>query len=166
MRIIDPMLGELDHEAKATIRMLERVPGDKLAWTPHPKSMPVGKLAWHIATIPARVAVMLREGVFDLGGARPPDPPDQVPAIVSAFQRHTAEVRVLLEQLDDEAARRPFTMKRGEQVLMQIPTIAMLRNILLNHTYHHRGQLSMYLRLLDIPVPATYGTSADENPFA
>jgi uncharacterized damage-inducible protein DinB len=166
MRMIDPILGELAHESQATARMLERVPQDRLAWTPHPKSTPLGKLAWHIASIPSRVSMLLREGAFDLGAARPSEPPDQVPEIVTAFHTHTAEVRALLEALDDEAARKPFTFKRGEQVLREVPTIVMVRNILLNHTYHHRGQLSVYLRLLDVPVPATYGTSADENPFA
>jgi uncharacterized damage-inducible protein DinB len=153
-------------ESQVTVRILERVPLDKLEWTPHQKSMTLGRLAWHIATLPAGVARMLREGVFDIGQARPPVVPDAATPPAGVSSTNLAELRALLETFDDDTARKNFTMRRGDQVLREMPNIGMIRMILLNHSYHHRGQLSVYLRLLDVPVPALYGTSADENPFA
>ena len=160
MPIITPILGELDHEARATTRVLERVPADRLDWTPHPKSMSIGKLAWHIATVPQRVEQMLRAGVFDVATARPADAQT---SFLDAYRDNLAGVRAYLAPLTDEELKEPFTMKRGEQVIMQIPKVAVIRNILMNHSYHHRGQMTVYLRMLDVPVPAVYGTSADEG---
>lgn len=164
MPIITAMLDELDHEGRTTTRVLERVPGDKLDWTPHPKSMSLGKLAWHIATLPQRVGVMLREGVFDVMAARPQDPPDQTASIVIAYHAHLTATREYLATLDDAALRETFTLRRGPETVMTIPKIAVIRSILMNHTYHHRGQLTVYLRLLDVPLPIVYGRSADEEP--
>ena len=162
MPIINAILGELDHEAKATVRILERVPTEHLSWTPHPKSSTLLKLAWHIATIPALIQKFLRQGTFDVTQGRPAPPPDNAAAIVDEFRRNFDDTRAYLATLSDEELRETFTMMRGEQVVMSIPKIAVIRSILMNHTYHHRGQLTVYLRLLDVPVPATYGTSADE----
>jgi uncharacterized damage-inducible protein DinB len=160
MPIITPILGELDHEARTTTRVLERVPQGQLDWTPHPRSMSLGKLAWHIATIPQRVEQMLRAGVFDVATARPAEAQS---SFIDAYLANLDSVRAYLETQTDEALKEPFTMKRGEQTLMQIPKVAVVRTILMNHTYHHRGQLAVYLRLLAVPVPAIYGTSADEG---
>lgn len=163
MPIIDAILGELDHEARTTARVLERVPNDHLDWTPHPKSMPLRKLAWHIAKLPTRVMQMLREASFDLSQSPPPPPPDDAASIVAGFHESLAELRALLVTLDDAALKEPFTLMRGGQAVMTMPKIAVIRNILLNHSYHHRGQLSVYLRLLDVPVPPIYGPTADEK---
>ncbi len=163
MPIINAFLGEIDHEAKSTTRVLERVPADRLTWTPHPKSSSLGKLAWHIASIPKTVQNLLRAGQFDLSQARPAAPPESTDQIVEEFHRNHADTRAYLETLSDEFLHEPFSMVRGGQPIMTIPKVAVIRNILMNHTYHHRGQLSVYLRLLDIPVPAVYGTSADEQ---
>jgi uncharacterized damage-inducible protein DinB len=163
MPIIDPILSELDHESRTTVRVLERVPGDQLDWTPHPKSMSLRKLAWHIANLPARVQVMLSRGSFDVANATPPQPPEDVSQMVETFRTNVAEIRTFLATLDDAALKETFTMTRGEETLMSMPKIAVIRSILLNHSYHHRGQLSVYLRLLDVPVPAIYGASADER---
>jgi uncharacterized damage-inducible protein DinB len=160
------VLSEIEMESQGTMRILERVPLDKLEWTPHPKSMSLGRLAWHIATLPANAARMLSEGVFDIGRARPAVVPDGANPPAGIYAASLAELRALLETFDDDTARKNFTMRRGDQVLREMPNIGMIRMILLNHSYHHRGQLSVYLRLLDVPVPALYGTSADENPFA
>ena len=162
MPIINAFLGELDHEAKSTTKVLQRVPADRLSWTPHAKSSSLGKLAWHIATIPKTVQNLLRAGQFDLSQARPSQFPENTDQIVEEFQRNHADTRAYLEALSDEFLHEPFTMLRGGQQVMSIPKLAVIRNILMNHTYHHRGQLSVYLRLLEIPVPAVYGTSADE----
>ena len=165
MGIIHAILGETDFEVPTTVRVLERVPQDKLDWTPHPKSMTIGKLAWHVANIPARVQQMLRAGDFDLAASGPPDMPRDVKEFPATLQRNMDELREYLRTLDDDALKQPFTLRHGEQVLQKITKVAVLRSILLNHTYHHRGQLTVYLRMLDIPVPAVYGASADENPF-
>lgn len=163
MPIINAVLGELDHEVRTTIRVLERVPGEHLSWTPHPKSSSLGKLAWHIATIPATVQKFLRLGAFDVTQARPSQMPQDAGSIVEEFRRNFDETRAFLATLTDEVLHEPFTLRRGEQTLMTIPKIAVIRSILMNHTYHHRGQLTVYLRLLDVPVPVVYGTTADEQ---
>jgi uncharacterized damage-inducible protein DinB len=162
MAIIDPILGEMDHEARTTVRVLERVPEEKLDWTPHPKSMTLGALAWHIARIPIVARTFLESGTFDLGASRRTEIPAQTAAIVEDFQRNMTDLRALMKTLDDAALKEPMTMKRGEETIVTLPKIAAVRSILLNHTYHHRAQLALYLRLLDVPVPAIYGKSADE----
>ena len=160
MSAITALLAELETESRSSIKMLERVPADKLDWQPHAKSMALGQLAWHIATIPMRVGQMLDRGEFDLLNARPPmrDGAD----FAGEYQRNLAGIREKIGTLSEETMREPFTLRRGEQVLFSIPKIAVVRNIFMNHSIHHRGQLSVYLRLLDVPVPAIYGTSADE----
>jgi uncharacterized damage-inducible protein DinB len=165
MAIIDSILSEMEFELPTTLKVLARVPQEKLGWTPHPKSMTIGKLAWHIAGVPARVMVMLRDGELDLVNARPAEMPAEVTEIGAALQRNMDELRAYLRTIDMDVLKQPFTLRHGEKVIMQIPKAAVLRSILLNHTYHHRGQLAVYLRLLDIPVPAIYGTSADEGPL-
>jgi uncharacterized damage-inducible protein DinB len=163
MPIINAILGELEQESPVTLRVLERVPSDKLAWTPHPKSMTLGALAWHIASIPAIVQRLLLAGTFDLSRSRRgTDPPESTAAVIEHFRRNMDELRTFLPALDDATLKEPFTMTRGETQLATFPKIGVLRSILLNHTYHHRGQLALYLRLLDVPVPAIYGQSADE----
>jgi uncharacterized damage-inducible protein DinB len=163
MPIIQPILAELDHEARTTTRVLERVPAEHFDWAPHAKSMTLRKLSWHLATIPARVLKMLRDGTFDVAKATPPEPPADSASIVAAFAENVSAVREFLGTLDDAALKEQFTMTRGDEVLMTLPKIAVIRSILLNHSYHHRGQLTVYLRMLDVPLPAVYGSSADER---
>ena len=165
MSIIDSILAEMDAELPATLRVLERVPENNLDWTPHPKSMSVGKLAWHIAAIPARVLMLLRQGEFDLTTAGPSEMPARVSDIAAGLRRHTDDLRAYFGTITPETLKEPFTMRHGEKIVTTMPKMAVVRSILLNHTYHHRGQLAVYLRLLDIPVPVIYGRSADENPF-
>jgi uncharacterized damage-inducible protein DinB len=163
MPLIDPILAELDHESRTTARVLERLPGDRLDWSPHPKSMSLRKLAWHLATIPLRVKMMVSQGTFDLSKAGPAEPPADATSIVDGFRANIAEIRAFLATLDDAALKEEFTLTRGGETMMTIPKIAVIRNILLNHSYHHRGQLSVYLRMLDVPLPAIYGPTADER---
>ena len=163
MPLVNAILAEIDQEARATRKVLERVPADKLSWTPHPTSTPIGKLAWHIAAVPLRVIAMMREAEFDLSNAGPIPPPDTLPEILDGFDRNYGEVRAFLQSMSDEALKEPFTLRRGDKVVMTVPKIIVVRSILMNHTYHHRGQLSVYLRLLDVPVPSIYGPSADEQ---
>jgi len=164
MALARAILGELENESQSTVRMLERVPGDKLDWTPHAKSMTLGRLAWHIAGIPARVAHFLRSGTFDLSQAGPPPAKEGTPVdVIAEFRRNVDELKQLIGAMDDEAMKEPFSLTRNGETVRTMTNIAMIRTILLNHSYHHRGQLSVYLRLLDVPVPAIYGTSADEQ---
>jgi uncharacterized damage-inducible protein DinB len=166
MRMIDGLLMEFDREASTTRKVIERCPDAKLGWQPHAKSMTLGKLAHHLATIPAFVGMSVLKDGLDFAAA-PPVPP--VPAttaeIVKTFETACAAAKGAMAQLDDARAMGTWTLSQGPVTLMAMPRIAFLRTILLNHSYHHRGQLSVYLRLLDVPVPSIYGPSADENPF-
>jgi uncharacterized damage-inducible protein DinB len=162
MSIITPFLAELEHEARGTTRILERVPLDRVDWAPHTKSMSLGTLAWHLAGIPKRVEQLLRAGVFDIAAASAAAAEPPTASLVDTFHANLASVREYISAMSDEQLRETFTMKKGEQILVEMPKVAVIRNILMNHTYHHRGQLSVYLRLLDVPVPAMYGSSADE----
>ncbi len=164
MSIAETFIAELEREGKSTVRILERVPQDKLDWRPHPKSMTVGELAWHIATLPASAAKGLREGKRDVAGSRPG--PRGGVDFAAEFQRNLAELKNALAAMSDEVlTKERFSFLRGDEVVTSFPKMAFVRTVLLNHSVHHRGQLTVYLRLLDVPVPAMYGTSADEDGF-
>lgn len=165
MRLIDPLLMEFDREASTTRKLLERCPDAKLGWQPHPKSMTLGKLATHLATVPAMVASSVLEDGLDLAAASPVPPGGTAAEIVGTFDAACAGAKAAMVRLDDAKAMGSWTLSRGGTVMLSLPRIAFLRTILLNHSVHHRGQLSVYLRLLDVPVPPIYGPSADENPF-
>ena len=167
MSIVDPILAEFDHESKTTRRVLERVPGDKLPWKPHAKSMSLGQLALHIAQVPGNIAGFVVGPVYE----RPANAPfgqkeaASTSEIMSAFDASLVRVKDVLSGLDDATVMSMWSFKSGEKTVMSMPRLAVIRNIMLNHWYHHRGQLSVYLRELDVPVPSIYGPSADENPF-
>lgn len=166
MTLGETILAELEREGKSTIRILERVPDDKLDWAPHSKSMSIGQLAWHIASLPKNAALGLRTGERDVSQARPSPRPENAGSIIEVYRNNVAELKSVLAEFDDSKLMvERFAFKRGAEVLTSFPKIAFLRTVLLNHSYHHRGQLTVYLRLLDIPVPAMYGTTADENAF-
>ncbi len=167
MSTIDALLQEYDNEAKTTRKVLERVPQDKLAWKPHPKSMSLGYLAMHIATAQGACAGWTLKESYDFGsgGDRPGDPTTTA-EILAAHDKSVTQVKETLRTLGDQGLQQKWEAKMGGQTLMTMPKIAVVRNIVLNHIYPHRGQLSVYLRLLDVPVPSIYGPSADENPFA
>ena len=166
MRLIEPLLMEFDREASTTRKLLERLPDGKLSWAPHPKSYTLGRLAKHLATLPAWIAATLPADGFDLGSAPPSgEPPKTTAGILEAFDENVAKAKVALAQLDDARAAAAWTLSMNGKTLVQMPRIAFVRSLLLNHSVHHRGQLSVYLRLLDVPVPPLYGPTADENPF-
>ncbi len=165
MTMANELLAELDRESFATRRLLERVPADKLEWRPHSKSMTLRDLAWHVATIPSRIARIVAAGAYNLADARPAQAAD-VTDFAAELQRSIDEAKEILGRFDDAAMMETFTLTRGGKVVFSMPRAAGVRTILLNHSYHHRGQLTVYLRLLDIPLPATYGSSADEKPDA
>jgi uncharacterized damage-inducible protein DinB len=165
-RLIEPLLAEMEQEAETTRRVLERVPDDKLSWKPHEKSMTLGQLALHVASIPASVAGILSKDRMDVSEAKS-SPPDAESAdmLVPQLEKSLRAAKDSFGGLDDAGATAIWTLHRGDKELIVAPRIAMIRTLALNHWYHHRAQLGVYLRLLDIPVPAVYGRSADENPF-
>lgn len=160
------MWDELDVEAAATRRALERVPEDKLTWRPHPKSMTLGQLANHIALIPASICQLAAVDDFDATSAdfTPPQPQSHA-QIMQTLEASLDAAEKYLSSVDRSAAQQIWKLSANGRQMLAMPRERMLRTILLNHWYHHRGQLSVYLRLLDVPVPVTYGRSADENAF-
>ena len=166
MRIIDGLLAELEQEAHTTRRVLERIPQAHLSWKPHAKSMSLGQLALHVATVPGGVAEL---AAVDLV----PEPPAFVQPeaataaeLVPALTASVAKARQVLGGFDDARMTAMWRLQSGGREIMAMPRVALVRAIMLNHWYHHRGQLLVYLRLLDQSVPSVYGPTADENPFA
>lgn len=165
MRIIDALLSEMEMEAQATARVLERVPEEHLSWKPHPKSFSLGQLALHVATIPGMVAEMAALDSLE--------PPQFVQAeaataaeLVPALTASVARAREVLGGFDDAAMGATWRLVADGKELMAMPRAAVARMIMLNHWYHHRGQLLVYLRMHNVPLPSVYGPTADENPFA
>ena len=164
MSLSEPIAEELRREAATTRRMLERVPEEKLAWSPHEKSMTLGRLAGHIAELPSLVAATLTQDEVDFAaGNYQPFVASNVSELLEKFDRNVAQAAELLQaQADDEHMLKTWRLKRNGQVLFEMPRVAVLRSMGLNHIIHHRGQLSVYLRLLEVPLPSVYGPTADE----
>ena len=163
MGMIEPMLQEMEQEAKATRRVLERVPADQLTWKPHAKSLSLGQLALHIAGIPGRIAEVVQQDTFE-PRTQYPQPADRA-EILALFEWGQQRAKELLAPMDDGKLRSPWSAMVNGKTIMTMPKVAVLRTIAMNHLYHHRGELLVYLRLLDVPVPSVYGPTADENPF-
>ena len=166
MSMTAAFIQEFETEAKTTRRVLERVPQDKLTWKPHPKSMSLGHLAKHIAETPGAICNWAVQDEKDFGGGGHQPDPTTVAEILAAHDASVEETKQILGSLGDEGLSKNWEAKMNGATMMKMPKAALVRAIVLNHWYHHRGQLSVYLRLLDIPVPSIYGPSADENPFA
>jgi uncharacterized damage-inducible protein DinB len=165
--MLEPMNNEIVQEAAVTKRVLERVPTDKLAWKPHPKSMSLGQLAMHVATIPMGISKIAQVDHFEPNPAdfTPPMPKNRE-EILGALNASVHAAQEYLGGLNDSAALGTWRATMKGREIMAMPRVVMLRSLMLNHWYHHRGQLSVYLRLLEVPVPSIYGPSADDNPFA
>jgi uncharacterized damage-inducible protein DinB len=166
MNMIEGLLAELEQEAAATRRVLERIPQAHLSWRPHPKSMSLGQLALHVATVPGSVAELAARDTVPQPPAFVQPEATTASALVPALAESVASAKRLLGGFDDAKMRGTWRLQSGGRDIMAIPRVAFVRAIMLNHWYHHRGQLLVYLRLLDQPVPSVYGPSADENPFA
>jgi uncharacterized damage-inducible protein DinB len=165
MSTIEMLLQELAQEAQTTRRVLERVPDDRLGWKPHERSMSLGQLALHIATMPGTIAELSQISPFPVPKFEQPSAASAA-ELLPALEESLAKAHTILRPLSDADLTKTWRVVDGEREVMAIPVGAMLRSIMLNHWYHHRGQLSVYLREVGVPVPSIYGPSADENPFA
>lgn len=164
MAIKEAFIAELKHEATLTKKILEKVPLDQKNWKPHAKSMSIGRLATHIAEVPHWITEMLANDVYDfLAHPFNPRTAASQEELISIYQTNLDNSIAALEKASDADLEKLWTVKRGEQVAFQTPKKAALRGWAFSHLYHHRGQLSVYLRLLDVPVPGMYGPSADER---
>jgi uncharacterized damage-inducible protein DinB len=165
MALVDSLLPEFDHEMGTTRRLLERVPEGRIDWKPHEKSWTLGQLAQHVATLPLWGSITLLQSELDLAVT-----PEQTPlrtraALLSAFDTRVAETRAALVGKMDAELLVPWTLKRGTDTIFAMPKVVVWRSFVLSHLIHHRGQLSVYLRMNDVPVPSIYGPSADEAAF-
>jgi uncharacterized damage-inducible protein DinB len=169
MTISESLLPEFDREMKCTRRTLERIPEDRLAWRPHAKSMTLARLAGHVVEIPGLGVPALRSPELDLS-----DRPAGNQPLLAESQKHAlhlfdtlvAETRAAIAEASDAQWAERWKMRAGNLVFFHGPRQMAIRAIVMNHLIHHRAQLGVYLRLNDVPVPAVYGPSADEGPFA
>ena len=166
MKMIDGLLEELEQEAATTSRVLARIPQAHLSWRPHPKSMSLGQLALHVATVPGNVAELAAKDTI-------PNPPNftqpeaaTAAELVPSLAASVSKAKQVLGGFDDARMGAMWSLQRDGKEILAMPRAAVVRTIMLNHWYHHRGQLLVYLRLLNQSVPSVYGPTADENPFA
>jgi uncharacterized damage-inducible protein DinB len=164
-RIADAIVMEMDQEAEITRRLFNVIPEDKLSWRPHPKAKSLGELAMHIAQIPGSVAEISRLDTKEAGDFPPEPEATSLDQIKAAFAENLQKGKEIVGSTDDARALAEWKLTKGGEQVLAMPRIAFWRAILLNHNYHHRGQLSTYLRQLDVPLPSIYGPSADTNPF-
>lgn len=158
------LIAELEQEAATTRKVLERVPADKFDWKPHEKSMPMGRLAVHVAEMHGWTKPTVEDPELDFAKMDyKPFEPKTTEELVAHLDKNVNEAIEVLKTISDDGWHDEWSLRNGEQVYFTIPKIAVMRGMVLNHIVHHRGQLSVYLRLNDIPVPAMYGPSADEG---
>ena len=164
MTIAQGILMEFEREAETTRRVLDRIPPEKYGWKPHAKSFSLGQLAMHMIQSLDTESEAATQDVFEFyqPPAMEPRNPEE---LIAAYERSTAKVKEIIGKIDDARMISPWTGTFQGKTLMSVPRLAFIRTVILNHHYHHRGQLSVYLRLLDVPVPHIYGPSANDNPF-
>jgi uncharacterized damage-inducible protein DinB len=168
MTIAETLLPEFDREMGVTRRLLERLPDGKFAWQPHPKSMTLGRLAEHLAELPWWCTTTLTsDGIDGAVDSRPAgyQSPTTTQAVLAMFDGHVATARTTLAGRSDAELFLPWTLSVSGRQIFSMPKTAVLRAFVLSHLIHHRGQLTVYLRLLDVPLPSVYGPSADEQGF-
>lgn len=164
MSLAESMLAEFEEQAPITRKFLERLPEDRLAWRPHEKSMSAGQLALHIARVPGGSVRFVQQNPAQAPNFNNVPEPSSVKEILGVFEESIAAVRSLLPQFNDAAMQETWRIVHGDRELLAIPRAQFLRDIMLNHWFQHRGQFSVYLRLLNVAVPASWGPSADEAP--
>ena len=165
MALKDALLPEFDHEMGTTRRVLERVPDAEFAWKPHEKSFNLGQLAGHVANIPHWVAAIVQNTVFDLADAEDTRPrvPESTGWLLLQFDKNVGAARTGIVAMTDPEFLAPWTFKNNGQVVFTMPRAAALRSFVMNHMIHHRGQLTVYLRMKNVPLPSVYGPTADEQ---
>jgi uncharacterized damage-inducible protein DinB len=165
MSIVESLLPEFDREMGLTRRLLERVPDGQFAWKPHEKSMTLGRLAEHLAELPGWAKVSILDTGIDMSASRPPDyvPPATRVAVLAMFDKNVTESRTALTGRTDAELMAPWTLKAQGKEIFTMPKAIVLRGFVMNHIIHHRGQMTVYLRLQDVPLPSIYGPSADEQ---
>lgn len=165
MTIAEVLSQSLEIELGMTRRILDRVPAESPDWTPHAKSMPLGKLAMHVATLPRLATLILSTPAFDLAGAPAPDLKlHSHEQLLATFDDNVRSLQTALSWTTDEQLSQPWRLSFGDRIISDKPRAVTLLHMFLGHMSHHRAQLGTYLRLLDIPVPGVYGPSADERP--
>jgi len=162
---VDELRQELDQEARTTRRVLGRVPEDQLTWKPHPRSMSMGQLAMHVASLPGEIAKISTRPTFDVDTPIPRPEATSRAELMTKLDQSLATAKQILAGMDDAALASPWKMTKGGGEVVSMTRGALLRTVMLNHWYHHRAQLTVYLRLTGAKVPAVYGASADENPL-
>ncbi|HKI44247.1 MAG TPA: DinB family protein [Balneolales bacterium] len=165
MSISESFLPEFDHEMANTRKLLERIPNDKATWKPHPKSRTLGQLAIHLAFLPVWINSIMEKAEFDLrsskdGGFKRPEFKSR-DTLLSFFDENVSNARKAISGRSDREMLVNWTFRKGEQILFSSPRTAALRSFVMSHSIHHRGQLTVYLRLIDVPLPELYGSTAD-----
>ncbi|MCP5110846.1 MAG: damage-inducible protein DinB [bacterium] len=167
MRLAETLLPEFDHETATARRCLDRAPQPKWDWKPHAKSLSLCNLVGHIANLPSWTLVALNNDTFDMAppGEEPVKSPvpDSTEQALEFFDKNVAEARAAIESASNERLAGNWTLLSGGKTILTLPRIAVIRSFVMNHLIHHRGQLTVYLRLNDVPVPSIYGPSADES---
>lgn len=163
MAIKDMLLPEWENEINITRRMLERVPFEKADWKPHEKSFTLGRLATHVAEISGWLTMTLTTSELDFAKGGTPNKPASKEELMQLFETEAAKATAILQEATDENFQSNWTLRNGEAIYFTLPKKVVVRNWVFNHIVHHRAQLSVYLRLLDVPVPGVYGPSADES---
>ena len=166
MALMDALLPEYDHEIGTTRRLLERAPEREFGWKPHEKSMSLGRLVSHLAEIPSWGSTIISGSSYDLTGYGDAQQSGKLKSraeVLAAFDKHVAAARATIVPKTDAELLAPWTLKKDGHDMFTLPKVAVLRNLVLNHLIHHRGQLSVYLRLKNVPIPPMYGPSADEG---
>ena len=163
MTISEMLLPEFDSEMANTRKVLERVPEDKFGWKPHEKSFAMGRLASHIAEMPGWVAYTINLDELELTPGQAPFNAPTSAELLGTFDKNVSEARAAIAGAKDDDLAKVWTLKYGGQLMLSMPRVAILRGMVMNHLIHHRGQLTTYLRALDLPVPGLYGPSADEK---
>jgi uncharacterized damage-inducible protein DinB len=166
MALKDALLPEYDNEMGTTRRLLERVPEADLAWKPHEKSFSLGQLVSHIANVPHWIDATCDVTVFDvatIGDDGRPKEPKSIADLLKTFDANVKKGRQKIDAQTDAAMFVQWTLKQGDQQILTMPRVAVLRSFIMNHLIHHRGQLTVYLRLRNVPLPSIYGPTADEG---
>lgn len=164
MNIAQGYMMEMEHEAKKTVKLLERLPADKFGYKPHEKSMALSVLAGHVAEMPSWILDIVKDDELDFAKMEyTPPKPQSAQELVDLFNKNTEAAMALLKDTTNERLMGMWTLRNGEKVFFTLPRAVVIRDMVLNHIVHHRAQLTVYMRLLDVPVPGMYGPSADEG---